>query len=52
VREVHNQLRIRSHAEGVGVGRTSVLGLTERETQTAETARQADAAARSRARNP
>jgi hypothetical protein len=52
VREVHNQLRIRSHAEDVGVGRTSVLGLTERETQTAETARQADAAARSRARNP
>jgi hypothetical protein len=45
VREVHNQLRVRSHAEGEGVGRTSVLGLTERETQTA------DAATRSRARN-
>ncbi|MGH9347021.1 MAG: BON domain-containing protein [Vicinamibacterales bacterium] len=35
VREVHNQLRIRSHADDdVGVGRTNVLGLTERETQT------------------
>jgi hypothetical protein len=52
VREVHNQLRVRTHAEDVGVGRTSVLGLTERETQTAEAARQADAATRSRARNP
>lgn len=52
VREVHNQLRVRTHAEGAGVGRTSVLGLTERETQTADAARQADAATRSRARNP
>jgi osmotically-inducible protein OsmY len=61
VREVHNQLRIRSHAEDTGTGRTSVLGLTERETQTAATARtldererqrQSDAAARSRARTP
>jgi osmotically-inducible protein OsmY len=52
VREVHNQLRIRSHAEDAGVGRTSVLGLTERETQTADAAKQADAATRSRARNP
>jgi osmotically-inducible protein OsmY len=34
VREVHNQLRVRSHASGEGVGRTSVLGLTEAETQT------------------
>lgn len=34
VREVHNQLRIRSHADPTGVGRTSVLGLTEREMQT------------------
>ena len=51
VREVHNQLRIRTHADDVGVGRTSVLGLTERETQNAETARQADAATRSRARS-
>jgi len=46
VREVHNQLRVRSHAEDAGVGRTSVLGLTERETQTT------DAATKSRARNP
>lgn len=46
VREVHNQLRIRTHADDTGVGRTSVLGLTERETQTADTAN------RSRTRNP
>lgn len=52
VREVHNQLRVRTHAEDAGVGRTSVLGLTERDTQTTEAARQADAATRSRARNP
>ena len=51
VREVHNQLRIRTHADDVGVGRTSVLGLTERETQNAETARQAEAATRSRTRS-
>jgi hypothetical protein len=29
VREVHNELRVRSHADDTGVGRTSVLGLTE-----------------------
>jgi len=52
VREVHNHLRIRSHADDTGVGRTSVLGLTEQETQNAATARQADAANRSRSRNP
>jgi hypothetical protein len=52
VREVHNHLRIRSHAEDVGVGRTSVLGLTEHEIQNAGTARQAEAANRSRSRNP
>jgi osmotically-inducible protein OsmY len=54
VREVHNHLRIRSHADDAGVGRTSVLGLTERETQTAGTAAspgQADTASRSRSRN-
>jgi hypothetical protein len=45
VREVHNQLRVRSHADDAGVGRTSVLGLTERETQTTESTK-------SRARNP
>ena len=28
VREVYNHLRIRSHADDTGVGRTSVLGLT------------------------
>jgi osmotically-inducible protein OsmY len=51
VREVHNHLRIRTHADDTGVGRTSVLGLTEHETQTAATAREADATARSRPRN-
>jgi hypothetical protein len=51
VREVHNHLRIRSHSEDAGVGRTSVLGLTEHETQDASAARQAEAAGRSRARN-
>jgi hypothetical protein len=50
VREVHNHLRVRSHADTTGVGRTSVLGLTEQETQNASTARQADAASRSRSR--
>jgi hypothetical protein len=34
VRDVHNRLRLRSHAKGEGVGRTSVLGLTESRTQT------------------
>lgn len=35
VREVHNQLRVRSNAvDETGVGRTSVLGLTEAQTQT------------------
>jgi osmotically-inducible protein OsmY len=34
VREVHNQLRIRSHSSE-GVGRTSVLGLTEAQAETA-----------------
>jgi hypothetical protein len=33
VREVHNQLRVRSHADDTGVGRTSVLGLTEAQLQ-------------------
>jgi osmotically-inducible protein OsmY len=33
VREVHNQLRIRSHGSE-GVGRTSVLGLTEAQAET------------------
>ena len=51
VREVHNHLRIRTNADDTGVGRTSVLGLTERETQTATTAAQADAATKSRSRN-
>jgi hypothetical protein len=62
VREVHNHLRIRSHADdsGSGVGRTSVLGLTEHDTQNRETARTLEAreqargqgdAARSRPRN-
>jgi hypothetical protein len=50
VREVHNQLRIRTHADDVGTGRTSVLGLTEKETQTTDVARRADAPTTSRAR--
>ena len=33
VREVHNELRVRTHADDKGVGRTSVLGLTEAELQ-------------------
>jgi osmotically-inducible protein OsmY len=58
VREVHNHLRIRSHADDSGVGRTSVLGLTEHDAQNRDTARTldaregADAATRSRSRNP
>lgn len=52
VREVHNQIRLRTNAEdATGVGRTSVLGITEHETQTASTARQQPEAYRSRARN-
>jgi hypothetical protein len=51
VREVHNQLRIRTHSEDAGgVGRTSVLGLTEHETQTSDVTR-TDPTTRSRARN-
>jgi hypothetical protein len=34
VHDVHNRLRLRSHAAGTGVGRTSVLGLTESRVQT------------------
>ena len=33
VREVHNHLRLRTNATGDGVGRTSVLGLTEAQVQ-------------------
>ena len=33
VRDLHNELRIRSHATDDGVGRTSVLGLTESQMQ-------------------
>jgi hypothetical protein len=39
VRDVHNQLRIRTNAGEEGVGRTSVLGLTESEAQNAAAAR-------------
>ncbi len=42
VREVHNQLRVRSHAGDDGVGRTSVLGLTEAQLQTPAGGRTAD----------
>ena len=38
VREVHNQLRVRTHAPAEGVGRTSVLGLTEAQTESAHPA--------------
>ena len=38
VREVHNQLRVRSLSSGDGVGRTSVLGLTEAQTANPQTA--------------
>lgn len=34
VRDVHNQLRVRTHASDEGVGRTNVLGITEAQTQT------------------
>jgi len=34
VREVRNELRVRSHAADAGVGRTSVLGITEQQVQT------------------
>jgi len=33
VKEVHNQLRLRSNVRGEGVGQTSVLGLTESQVQ-------------------
>jgi hypothetical protein len=53
VREVNNQLRLRTHAEDApGVGRTSVLGITEHETQTASTAQRQPEAYRSRTRTP
>lgn len=38
VRQVRNELRIRSHAGEEGVGRTSVLGLTESQVQTPQSA--------------
>jgi hypothetical protein len=34
VRDVHNQIRVRSHHDEGGVGRTSVLGLTEAQART------------------
>jgi hypothetical protein len=36
VRDVHNELRVRSHASDGGVGRTSVLGLTEAQMQSTQ----------------
>jgi hypothetical protein len=50
VREVHNQLRLRSNAEGEGVGRTSVLGLTESHVQTSSATNTAESG-RSRSRS-
>jgi hypothetical protein len=52
VREVHNHLRIRTNApDHEGVGRTSVLGLTERQTQTAQTRTETPDTSRSRTRS-
>jgi hypothetical protein len=50
VRDVHNQLRIRTSAGEEGVGRTSVLGLTEAETQNTSSARAEERAERTRSR--
>jgi len=50
VRDVHNQLRIRTNAGEEGVGRTSVLGLTEAETQNTSSARPGPPPARARSR--
>jgi hypothetical protein len=44
VHDVHNRLRIRTHAGEEGVGRTSVLGLTESEAQNRNAARATQAA--------
>ena len=48
VREVHNQLRIRTNAPDEGVGRTSVLGLTESQVQTPAVANAPEARSRGR----
>jgi hypothetical protein len=50
VRDVHNQLRLRTNTVEEGVGRTSVLGLTEAETQNAAAARDSRASERPRSR--
>jgi hypothetical protein len=50
VHDVHNRLRIRTSAGEEGVGRTSVLGLTESEAQNASAARASQAAERPRTR--
>lgn len=50
VHDVHNRLRIRTHAGEEGVGRTSVLGLTESEAQNRSSARATQAAERPRTR--
>jgi len=50
VRDVHNQLRIRTSAGEEGVGRTSVLGLTESETQNTAAARAVQPPDRTRSR--
>lgn len=51
VREVHNQLRLRSHTGDEGVGRTSVLGLTESQVQTPAAASTPEGQGRSRTRS-
>jgi hypothetical protein len=50
VHDVHNRLRIRTSAGEEGVGRTSVLGLTESEAQNRSSAQSTEAAERSRTR--
>ena len=48
VRDVHNHLRVRSQAGEEGVGRTSVLGLTEKQVQTPAVANAPEARPRTR----
>jgi hypothetical protein len=51
VRDVHNQIRVRSHHDDGGVGRTSVLGLTETQVQTANSPAAGPEAGRGRTRS-
>lgn len=51
VRDIHNQLRVRSHADDAGVGRTSVLGLTESQLETPPAGNTTTGLSRSRTRS-